>query len=700
MQKEKKSIMQKTGISLSAKLIAIFLLIGLLPLAISSYYILNKSKETITANTYNQLESIRVNKTNQIKSFFSGIESDILLLDDNKRVQEGLKTFSQIFEMEGTEGSFYQGMKKQSDPYFLQYMKTYGFSDLYLIDMSGNVVYSAVGKSDLGTNLNKGELSKSSLADAFTNGLNKTTLIDYKQYEPAGKPAAFISTPVLDDRNNQLGVVALQISEKKINEIMNEQTGLGETGESYLVGADKLMRSQSRFSDEKTLGKRKVDTVATTQALNGKTGVKIIENYRGIEVLSAYQPINISGLNWAMVVEINQAEAFQAVNRMQQATIVFSIILGLLIVIAAYYFAKKLIKPINGTVNQAKSIAGGNLTADLSNKFIERGDELGVLARSFALMSDNLRTMIGQIANISTRVAASSDELSTSGDELAASADEVGKAIQQVASGSEEQLAQIEEVRTNIDELGEFVEQINLVSDEINSSAENVMSSINIGSDSIDKSIKKIKKVKVTTGEVGKTIDFLAKKSEKIGDIIEIINGIAAQTNLLALNAAIEAARAGEAGRGFSVVAEEIRSLAEDSSEATEEIGGLIKEIQESVSGAIHKMEETEIVVAESVAVIETSGSEFKEIQNLAEGLHGLIDRINKMAELMAENSELVKNSVADIATVSEQSAGNAEEVAASSQEQIASTQEIVSFAAELANMATKLSQQIDNFKI
>ncbi|MFW5687062.1 MAG: methyl-accepting chemotaxis protein, partial [Halanaerobium sp.] len=188
--------------------------------------------------------------------------------------------------------------------------------------------------------------------------------------------------------------------------------------------------------------------------------------------------------------------------------------------------------------------------------------------------------------------------------------------------------------------------------------------------------------------------------SNKIGEIVELINNIAAQTNLLALNAAIEAARAGEAGRGFSVVADEIRQLAEESEDATNQIGGLVREIQSGVGDAVTRMDATEEVVNGSVSAIRNTGKSFEEINSAALRLRDLIENINERSEKVSTNGKDVEATIREIASVSEEAASNAEEVAAASEEQSASTEEIVSASEDLTRMAVDLTDVINKFNL
>jgi len=399
---------------------------------------------------------------------------------------------------------------------------------------------------------------------------------------------------------------------------------------------------------------------------------------------------NLQGLQ---LQEMHESEA-RAIR-----TLIITIVIALIVgIIMAYIITRSITKPVLQGVAFAEEIASGNLAAQKID--IKSNDEIGKLAKALNQMLDSLRSLVRQVADISSNLSASSEELSASSEEIAASAEQVGNAIQEVASGAEEQSAQVEETTANIHDLINQIGNVGNMSGEMNEQADFVMNNIEGGNKSIANSVEQINNVKDNSNEVSLTIDNLGSLSNRIGEIVELINGIAAQTNLLALNAAIEAARAGEAGRGFSVVADEIRELAEESSSATEEIGGLIKDIQNGVTNAIDKMNNTEEVVDESVGAIEDTGNSFGEINNAAKNLRKLIEKIGKQAEDMTGNSNKVEEAIMQIAAVSQESASNSEEVAASSEEQGASTEEIVTAATELAEMANQLTNAVNKFKL
>ncbi|MFP4661528.1 MAG: methyl-accepting chemotaxis protein [Halanaerobiales bacterium] len=406
--------------------------------------------------------------------------------------------------------------------------------------------------------------------------------------------------------------------------------------------------------------------------------------------------------NISLAVEIPLKNVMAPVNNLTRTIFLVSGIFLILGFIATVFIVSRQLSPLGGFLSAFNSMKSGDLTESvkLDESYLKRKDEIGLMANNFNDMIGELRELVVGIKFQSRELDDSADIMNSTSQEVGTLAEQVGNSVQRVSAGAEEQIAQIEETSNNVINLNSQIKNIDNNAQQISRGADNVLDSIRKGNSSVNHSIEKINNVSKETTRVSEIVNNLGDMSQQIGDIIDLIYSISNQTNMLALNAAIEAARAGQAGQGFSVVADEIRTLAEQSSEATENIANLIGNIQEGVRDAEEVMGHNEEMVAESVKAIRDTDTIFNEIEEVSAVLRNSITMVVDGLMEMTTESQQVEEAIKDISTISKEFALNSEEIAASSEEQIASTEEIVSAAERLKNMSEALMENVNRFEL
>ena len=436
----------------------------------------------------------------------------------------------------------------ETEDFFTRYLNKYGYEDLFLIHPSGNIFYSVKHEADYQTNILTGQYSATGFGKMVTSIMQTKTfgLADIEAYAPSnGKPAGFMGQPLLTEETVEL-VVALQFPIDGINTVMLERTGMRSTGETYLVGADGLLRSDS-FLDPVNHSvaasllnpeQGSVQTSASQQALSGQTGQGVLQNYLGKHVLAAYTPVQIGDITWALIAEIDTSEALAAVNRL---SITFGIVTGLAllaIVIGAFVWSNYISHPMTQAMTVARKLAEGDFSVAVQ---VAHADEIGDLFRAFQEMQTKIAEVVLNVKTTAQDVAQRSREMNIVAEQMSEGASQQAAASQEVSSSMEEMAANIRQT------------------------ADNAKITENMAIKSAD-----------DAREGNRAVIEIIHAMEVIAARISIVQEIASQTNLLSLNAAIEAAKAQEYGKGFSVVAASVRDLARQSRSAADEIRALV----------------------------------------------------------------------------------------------------------------------------
>lgn len=387
--------------------------------------------------------------------------------------------------------------------------------------------------------------------------------------------------------------------------------------------------------------------------------------------------------------------AFARVSMLNLMLVFISLLTGIGV---AFYMGKIIAKPIIKMEAIAKQIANGDLSVEAIQ--VNNQDEIGELAKSFNVMTENLRNLILSISHHSEMLASSSEELTATSQQSATASDEVAKTIEEIAIGANSQAQDTEKAVSNVLEMGKLLDANKAYIDGVAQATLEIDKRKEEGFSILNDLIEKTKQ----NNEVAQTVnDIIISNDEnaaKIENASTMIQSIADQTNLLALNAAIEAARAGEAGRGFAVVAEEIKKLAEQSNSFTQEIKLIIDELRNKSQDAVNIMlVAKDIVVAQERSVKETE-EKFGVIDHAITNTRSVIAKLLDSSEVLAQNKENILQIMENLSAIAQENASGTQQASASIEEQAASVEEIANASQNLSQTAVELTNLTQKFKI
>jgi methyl-accepting chemotaxis protein len=531
-------------------------------------------------------------------------------------------------------------------PNFREYLQNFEFYDIFLVDAeTGNVVYSVYKELDFGTSLKTGPYRDSGLGRVFQKAMalqseGDVVMEDYSQYRPSyDGPAGFIATPIWT-KGEKKGIVVFQISFDKINSITLENTGTEKTLETFLVGPDSKMRSDSLLDKEHHSvrasfrnpenGSFRAEHLSTV--LSGKSYQSVAKNYLGHKAVISAAPLDVFGYTWAIETQIGVEEAFQTVDSMKIAFLIFIIFAATVVTLFAVWFAKTL----------AESLL--SVTEGLRNEAITVGESSQVVA-----------SLSGKLSEATTEQAASLQQ-------TVASIDEISAMISRNADSATES-AKVSERSTIAAQKGK-------------DKVEQMMESINAISSGNKEIIEQMQKSNQEISEIVKVIQEISQKTQVINDIVF-------QTKLLSFNASVEAARAGDHGKGFAVVAEEVGNLASMSGKAATEITDMlsrsVKRVTDIVDGTKGLMEN---LIKQSKDKVEFGTNTAKEC---AEALDEILSNVSSVNDLVRE-----------ISTASKEQSSGVKEVNKAMSELDQVTQANTSVAHESSDTAKDLKSQAD----
>lgn len=613
---------------------------------------------------------------------------------------------------EAPVSSSFNNYHKRYHPQFRRFQDRFGLDDILILRPDdGAVMYSVKKQPDVGTSLVEGPFKESHLAVAYQQAIasepGQVVFGDFAPYAAnLGLPVGFLATPIVNTEAKTVGILVFRINSDRLNQLVTynydwQASGLGETGTTYLAGPDQTARSNSRLLledpgayqaclaklgvTEHTAGtivamatnvaRQRLDTAVVADALEGQSGQRLAVGISGEPVLAAFAPLDVWGQRWAVVSEIHQAEALSELVGMnqsiRQAALITAIIVAGIAALAGLILARSMTRPIDQTVQTLSAIAEGD--GDLTQRLDEgRRDELGELSVAFNRFVEKIHDIVVQVKEVNHRLTLSTEQVNRHADQGIQSLAEQSLQTDQVSVAMTEMAASVEEVSGHAN-------QADSLSREAHELAGNGVSVVNTLADTVTRMDSR-------TQQASHAIQELSVHSQAIGSILDVIKAIAEQTNLLALNAAIEAARAGEHGRGFAVVADEVRTLANRSQQSTEEIHTMIKLLRGLSEDAVTAMDANRTAVAEGV---ERAGDARTTLSGIATAMDSIAEANVSIASVVEEQSRVANEISASLLHIKQGAESTTE-----------GSQQIAHSVGELSELNQRLQALVGRFKV
>ncbi len=703
-------IAQKLPITIVGCALAIALGVG-----ISGYF---QAASTIENATNAKFAATLADRDETFSKYLASIEQDLTIMAQSPQVQSAIVDFSRAWNTlggnatahlqeiyitsnphptgskhllnAGDDGSFYSRLHAEHHPWVRTFLEQKGYYDIFLFDLSGNLIYSVFKELDYATNINSGEWKDSDLgvvfrAAAAASDATTTPFTDFQPYAPShGAPASFIARSVYDGNGKKIGVISFQMPIDVINAFMQSAEGLGETGEVLLVGEDRLMRADSRLSEESTLLSQWVDTPAINAIFAGEQTGRSDNDINHLEnqVRTYARGIEFLGVRWALAAQITEEEVTAGLTNMRNTILGISLALVALITGAGIYLARQIANPISDTTKAMNLLASGETDLNVENS--ERTDEIGEMARAVEVFRQNAieRTELeaaqkqeqkekeARAAQVEQLIADFDASMGQMLGAVSAAATEMEHTASAMTTTSETTNAKSTAIAAASEEASANVQTVAGAAEELSSSIQEIRRQV-------EQSTTVTQKATQTANDANNRIEGMSSAARQIGEVITLIQDVAEQTNLLALNATIEAARAGDAGKGFAVVASEVKELANQTARATEEISQQINAVQASTDEAVTAIREVTATVEE---ISEISGAIASSIEQQQEAT---VEISTNVQEAASSSNEVTSN-VAGVSSAAQESAGAAGEVQ--------------SAAGELASQAESLKSTVDAF--
>ncbi len=583
-------------------------------------------------------------------------------------VEENPYPPAERWRLESTGGSLYDGAHQRIAGWMSDLVRRRGLADVLLLSPEGNIVFSAAKGNDFAAPVGSGPLA--ALLETFRHApqAGDVRVVDFLAYgDDEGRPSAFIATPVLLPEPNGggqlLSVLVFRLRPDGLDRIMRTTEGMGNTGDTFIVGGDGLFRSTPRFADGPAVLRRYEGGAGIARPGIGNA----VAASGPAPVLAAVRPLRRSELDWSIVAEAALGEILAPVASMRDHMIAVGAVLVLALSAGGILFARGITRPMAALSGSMQRLASGE--RDLIVPDLGRRDEVGDMARAMQVFKEEL-IRADALRMEQERTRATREERARKLEQLAQDFDaKLGGIVRAVATAASGLEGTARAMTNGAERLLHQATEVAAAGDQTAANVGTVASAagqLRLSIGDIGRHIAESSRItKAAVGAASQaegTVRMLVETGARIGAVIQLIHNVAAQTNLLALNATIEAARAGDAGKGFAVVANEVKNLAGQTSRATGEITAQIESMQDVTEGAA-------AAIGEIIRVIDEMGRISCTVAHAVEEQEGATVRIAGNAQLAAQATQAVTTIIGGVARAADETRGAAGDVLGSSQD-------------------------------